>query len=121
MADVTVEMSYAAIGELMRAPEMEAEMVRRGEAVMALAIATAPVAKQDDDWDGRPDPHRGRYKESFHISSGPSGLPGATVLSDRAWCMVENDAPEAIMIEWGNKNITARHTLLKALIEGARD
>jgi hypothetical protein len=120
MADVTVELSYQQIGELLRTPEMEAEMVRRGEGIMAWAIAHSPVGDKDD-------PHRGRYKESFHIEHGREGLPGATVLSDRAWCEVINDSPEALFVEYGNpgtrkrKGQQAFHPLLKALSAGGGD
>ena len=114
MAKVTVELDYTAIGTLLRTAEMEAEMVRRGEAVMANAIARAPVGKP-------PDPHAGRYKESFRLEHGLAGLPGATVLGDRAWCMVINDAPEALFVEYGHRGAEPHHTLLKALIEGAID
>lgn len=113
MAKVTVDLDYAAIGELMRTPEMEAEMVRRGAAVMELAISRAPVAKEGT--------HRGRYKASFHLEHGLVGMPGATVLGDRAWCMVENDAPEALFVEFGNRGAEPYRLLLKALVEGARD
>lgn len=115
MAKVTdITFDHAAVGELLRTPEMEAEMVRRMAAVMDLAIATAPVGNDND-------PHRGRYKESFHLSHGPAGMPGAHTLSDRAWAMVENDSPEAIFVEYGTKHNPRYHTLLKALIAGARD
>jgi len=121
MAKVTVDLDYAAIGELMRTPEMEAEMVRRGLRVLENAIATAPVAKEGDDWDGAGDGHRGRYKGSFHLTHGPVGMPGATVLGDRAWCMVENDAPEALYVEYGSRGKEPWHILLGALLSGARD
>jgi hypothetical protein len=113
MAKVTsIDFDKAAVGELLRTPDMEADMVRRMEAVMAQAIAQAPVGGGDD-------PHRGRYKESFRLHHGLSGMPGARVLSDRAWATVENDAPEALFIEYGNKNIQRYHTLLIALLQAA--
>jgi hypothetical protein len=113
MAKVTVELDYQAIGELLRTPEMEAEMVRRGKAIMAHAIAHAPVAKE-----GRT---RGRYKASFHLEHGRAGLPGATVLGDRAWAEVINDAPEALYVEYGRAGAEPYHVLLRALVEGGRD
>jgi hypothetical protein len=113
MADVHVELSYEAIGRLLRTPEMEAEMVRRGEAIMAHAIEHSPVS--DDDT------HRGRYKASFHLEHGREGLPGATVLGDRAWCEVINDSPEALFVEYGRRGHEPYHVLLRALIEGGRD
>lgn len=113
MTDVHVEMDYTAIGELLRTPEMEAEMVRRGAAIMTAAIETAPVAKEGT--------HRGRYKESFRLDHGRAGLPGATTLGDRAWCMVINDAPEALYVEFGHRGREPYRTLLKAMIAGGRD
>lgn len=113
MADVHVELSYSKIGELLRTPEMEAEMVRRGTAIMEHAIAHAPVATTGT--------HRGRYKASFRLEHGREGLPGATVLGDRAWCEVHNDAPEALYVEYGRRGHEPYHVLLRAMIEGGRD
>lgn len=109
-----IKFDYAAVGELLRTPEMEAEMVRRMANVMELAISRAPVGKGND-------PHRIRYKESFHLSHGLSGMPGATTLADRAWAMVENDAPSAVWVEYGRKGDEPYHILLNALVEGAGD
>src|ERR1700748_3876272 len=106
MAKVTdVDISFTAVRQLMQSPEMEAEMVRRGEKVMELGIARAPVAKEG--------PHQGRYKESFHLESGTEGMPGAIKLDDRAWCEVSNDAPEALYVEYGDKGAEPYHVLLK--------
>lgn len=119
MAKVTVDLDYEAIGTLLRSPEMEAEMVRRGEGIMAWAIEHSPVSDDDN--------HRGRYKASFRLEHGRVGLPGATVLGDRAWCEVHNDSPEALFVEYGNpgkrkrKGQEAFHPLLKALSAGGGD
>jgi hypothetical protein len=114
MAKVTgVNIFRTAVGELMRSPEMEAEMVRRGEKVFDLAVARAPVAHEGQ--------HPGRYKESFHLEHGAEGMPGAVKLDDRAWCEVYNDAPEALYVEYGDKGAEPYHVLLKALVEGSGD
>jgi hypothetical protein len=109
-----IKFDYVAVGELLRTPEMEAEMVRRMANVMELAISRAPYAPSSD-------PHHVHYRDSFHLSHGRMGMPGAHTLNDRAWAMVENDAPDAIFIEYGNKHIARMHILLNALIEGAGD
>src|SRR5436309_3439140 len=109
MADAHVELDERAIGELLRTPEMEAEMVRHGESIMANAIRRSPVAREGS--------HRGRYKASFRLEHGRVGLPGATVLGVRAWCEVINDAPEALYVEYGRRGREPYHVLLNALTD----
>lgn len=100
--------SYEGIGEMLRADWMVGEMRRRAEAVKNAAESDAPVG-------GSGDPHRGRYKESFSVESGIR--EGKT---RRAVGRVVNDSPEAVFVEYGNKNIDAYHTLGRAL-DAARD
>lgn len=100
--------SYRGLGELLRSPEMEAEMRRRAEKIKVAAEASAPVYT--------PGTHPGRYKAAFTITSERRG--GAR--KDRAAAYVVNDAPEALYVEYGTRNNPAHHTLLKAL-DAARD
>jgi hypothetical protein len=94
---------YRGIGEMLCSEEMQADMHRRAERVAAAAEADAPVG-------GVSDPHRGRYKASFSVESGVR--EGKT---RRAFGRVVNDSPEAVYVEYGNKNIDAHHTLGRAL------
>jgi hypothetical protein len=81
---------------------MQAEMRRRAELVKARAEASAPV--------DRTGPHPGRYKQSFRVTSGVR--EGKT---RRAFGRVTNDAPEAILVEYGSRNNPRHRTLGKAL------
>lgn len=93
------------IGEMLCAPFIQAEMLKRAEAVKARAEATAPV-----DLEG---PHPGRYKESFHVTV---GIREATpTRSRRAEAKVINDSPEAFFVEFGTKNNPQHRTLGHAL------
>jgi hypothetical protein len=99
--------SYAGIGEMLCAPGMVADMRRRAEAVQAVAENSAPVA--------RTGAHRGRYKAAFRVSSGIR--EGRT---RRAYGRVSNDAPEALIVEYGNRN-TPRHRTLGRALDAAKE
>jgi hypothetical protein len=99
---------YEGIGLMLCAPWMVADMRRRALAVKAFAEATAPVARTGE--------HRGRYKASFRVESGIR--VGKT---KRAYGRVINDAPEAIIVEYGNRNTPRHATLRKALEAVAGD
>lgn len=94
---------YVGIGELLRSPEMEALCLERAVAVMAVAVATAPVFERG--------PHPGRYKAAFHVKSGTDNGEA----KPRAYARVINDSPEALAVEFGTANNDAHHTLLRAL------
>lgn len=102
--------SYRGIGEMLRSAEMEAEMRRRAEQAMTFAVAIAPVG------DPRKDRHPGRYKASFRVQSTRRG----GVRHDRASATLVNDAPEAAMVEYGNRNV-AQHRVLGKAIDAMRD
>jgi hypothetical protein len=99
---------YGGIGDMLCAEWMRADMHARAERVAAAAELDAPVGGADD-------PHRGRYKASFHVESGVQH--GKT---RRAFGRVSNDSPEAVYVEYGNKNIDAHHILGRAL-DAAKD
>jgi hypothetical protein len=103
MTDVKLSHDRRGMGELLRSEMMLRVVVRRAELIRALAEATAPVGDERD-------PHRGRYKASFHIRSSRRG--GAT--RDRAEAIVSNDAPEAVFVEWGHYGREPYHTLFRA-------
>lgn len=103
----TFRANYDGIGQMLRSPEMQAEMLRRAGKVHEVAVNTAPVYEQG--------PHPGRYREAFHIESGVR--PGG---NSRAFGRVINDSDEAFWAEYGSVNNEAHHTLARAL-DAARD
>ena len=109
--DVEVSLSYAGLGEMINAPFMVAEMRRRMDSAKVFAEGIAPVG------DPEKDTHSGRYLASFSVTAGDYG----GVHNDRAWAELENDAPEALYVEVGDRGKEPYHIMLKALIEGARD
>jgi hypothetical protein len=96
--------SYPGIGELLRSPGMEKEMARRAGKIKDRAEVSAPVG------DPRTDPHPGRYRDSFRVTSGRGG----GFRKDRAYGRVTNDSPEAFYVEYGTSKVDAHHTLLNA-------
>ena len=95
--------SYTGIGEMLRAPFMQAEMRARAEAIRDVAEAIAPVDESS--------PHPGRYKASFGVES---GIRAGT--KPRAYGRVYNTAPEALAVEYGTRNNYAHHTLMYAAL-----
>ena len=93
------ELNTAAFGkEVLEAPWMQAEMVRRAQLVMAMAISIAPEGRNTKTM-GR----RGTsYKQSFRINSGVRTAP--PFRTARAYAQVENTKPYAMHIEWGTGN-----------------
>lgn len=94
--------SYNGIGDMLRSEFMQAAMEARALRVKARAEATAPVYEQGS--------HPGRYKASFHVTSGVRHAK-----TSRAYGRCYNDSPEALYVEYGNVNTPAHHTLLAAL------
>lgn len=97
--------SYRGIGQLLRAPFIEAEMRRRAEKVKAVAEATAPDAP----------PYGVGYKASFVIESGVRKRR-----TTRAYARVINTSPHAIYVEFGG-NGTPKHRTLGRALEAAKD
>lgn len=101
---------YGGIGQMLTSPEMQANMLRRGENIAKRAADTAPVG------DPAKDAHPGRYRDSFHVSSGIQH--GQT---SRAYGEVSNDSPEAFYVEYGTSKQDAHHTLLDAAVQAGGD
>lgn len=104
----SVELDYEGIGQMLRSDFMEAEMARRGAKVLAVAEATAPVDEFSE--------HPGRYKAAMRLDTTRHG----GIRGDRAQAVVSNDSPEAIYVEYGNRN-TPRHATLRRALNAARD
>jgi hypothetical protein len=103
--------SYEGIGEMLRMPEILANLRERMQRAKDLAEERSPVG------DPRRDPHAGQYKESWYIEETLHG--GAR--HDRAQVILGNSSPQAVYNEYGNRNTPARHIAWNAVIEGARD
>lgn len=106
---VRYEGSYSGIGRMLCAPWMVDEMRRRASLVKSAAAASAPVYTRGK--------HPGRYKAAFSVSADVRGGP-----KPRARGRVVNDAPEAFIVEFGNRNTPRHRTLGNALVaaRGAR-
>lgn len=101
------KMSRKGVGELLRSPGVEADMLRRAELIKAAAETIAPVG-------GPGDPHAGAYKDSFKVSSRKRG--GRR--KDRATATVTNTSAYARWVEYGSERVTAHHVLLRAAESG---
>jgi hypothetical protein len=98
---------YKGGAEMLSMPGMQAEMRRRAEHVQQAAEASAPVGRGPD---------AGRYKRSFTTTSGVRDRGR----SRRVFGRVTNDAPEALYVEYGNRN-TPRHRTLGRALDAAKD
>lgn len=103
-------MSTRGVGELLRSPMVEAEMLRRAEVIRGVAESISPVGAAA--WD----PHPGLYKSSWHVSSTRRGARRR----DRATATVWNSAPYARWVEYGTERVRAQHVLLRAAQAGGR-
>ncbi|SES03321.1 HK97 gp10 family phage protein [Streptomyces qinglanensis] len=103
-------MSRKGVGQLLRSPMVEAEMLRRADVIKDAAVAISPVGTAA--WD----PHPGLYKASWHSTSTRRG--GRR--KDRAVATVWNSAPYARWVEYGTERVHAHHVLLRAAQAGGR-
>ena len=101
------KMSRKGVGQLLKLPEIEAEMLRRAELIKNVAESIAPIG-------GPGDPHAGAYKASFSTSSTRRG--GRR--KDRATATVTNSSPYARWVEYGTEKVHAHHVLLRAARAG---
>lgn len=95
---------YAGIGKMLRSTEMQAGIRQFVEQAKDRAVELAPVG------DPATDPHAGRYKESFVVSSGVQRRA-----TSRAYGDLTNTAPEAVDVEFGTSVQEAHHVLLRSL------
>jgi hypothetical protein len=100
-------MNNVGVGELLRSPMVEAEMLRRAELIKSIAESIAPIG-------GPGDPHPGIYKASFHATSTSRG----GLRRDRATATVANTAYYARWVEYGTDKVRAHHVLLRAAMAG---
>lgn len=105
----TFKMSRRAVGQFLQSPELEAEMLRRAQVIMSIAVATSPIG-------GPGDPHPGQYKGSWKVKSTKRGGQRR----DRAVATVYNTALYARFVEYGTDRYPGRHVLLRAALAGGR-
>lgn len=99
-------MNRQGIGEMLRMPSMEAEMLRRAQRIKQIAEATSPVYERGEE--------AGRYKSSWETDSTRTGGRRR----DRAVAFVRNTSPYARFVEYGTERVPAHHTLLRAAQTG---
>ncbi|MGW9399351.1 HK97 gp10 family phage protein [Streptomyces sp. NPDC055642] len=97
------------IGQMLRMPGMQAEMLRRAEVIMGVAVGISPVDPHS--------PHPGHYKESWETDSTSRGGRRR----DRAVGYVRNTSHYARWVEYGTEKVHAHHVLLRAAQIGGRN
>jgi hypothetical protein len=102
-------MKRQGVGQMLRMPGMQAEMLRRAKVIEGLAVAASPV----DDRSPTP----GLYKASWETDSTNRGGRRR----DRAVAYVRNTAYYARFVEYGTERVPAHHVLLRAAQEGGRN
>lgn len=110
MMPAKFKMSKKGVGQLLKSPMVQSEMVRRAKVIESVAVAIAPVGG------GAWDPHPGHYKGSFEVSSTARG----GYRRDRATATVRNTAYYARWVEYGTEKVRAHHVLLRAAQAGGR-
>ena len=107
MMPARFKMSKKGVGQLLRSPMIQADMLFRAERIEAAAQGIAPVG-------GPGDPHPGQYKESFVVTTTARGGRRR----DRATATVTNTAYYARWVEYGTEKVPAHHVLLRAAEAG---
>jgi hypothetical protein len=97
------------VGQMLRMPGMQAEMLRRAEVIKGVAVGLSPVDPRS--------PHPGHYKESWETDSTARGGRRR----DRAVGYVRNTAYYARWVEYGTEKVHAHHVLLRAAQVGGRN
>lgn len=103
-------MSRKGVGQLLRSPEVEADMLRRANVIKGVAVGISPVGESARDHTP------GHYKSSWHATSTRRGGRRR----DRATATVWNSAPYARFVEYGTERVHAHHVLLRAAQAGGR-
>ena len=97
------------IGQMLRMPGMQAEMLRRAEVIKGVAVGLSPVDPNS--------PHPGHYKGSWETDSTSRGGRRR----DRAVGYVRNTSYYARWVEYGTEKVPAHHVLLRAAQIGGRN
>lgn len=105
----TFKLKRQGVRQMLQMPGMQAEMLRRAEAIKSIAVATSPVDEND--------PNAGHYKASWSTDSTNRGGRRR----DRAVAYVRNGAYYARWVEYGTERVPAHHVLLRAAQAGGAD
>lgn len=105
----TFKLKRQGVRQMLQMPGMQAEMLRRAEAIKSIAVATSPVDESD--------PNAGHYKASWSTDSTNRGGRRR----DRAVAYVRNGAYYARWVEYGTERVPAHHVLLRAAQAGGAD
>lgn len=99
------------VGEMLRMPGMQAEMLRRAEVIKSVAVGLSPVDESAPD--------RGNYQRSWETDSTNRGGRRR----DRAVGYVRNTSYYGRWVEYGNGTSSgpAHHVLLRAAQLGGRN
>lgn len=103
------KMNRKGVGQLLRSPGVQAEMLRRANVIKGIAVALSPVYEKG--------PHAGHYKSSWETDSTSRGGRRR----DRAVAVVRNTAYYARWVEYGTERVHAHHVLLRAAQLGGRN
>ncbi|WP_078944776.1 hypothetical protein [Streptomyces flavochromogenes] len=103
------KMSKRGVGQLLNSPEVSGEVLRRAQAIKAIAEAASPVG-------GRGDPHPGRYKLSWYARL--ERKPIGRSQKKRLVAVVGNSSHYARWVEYGTERVPAHHILLRAAQAG---
>lgn len=103
------KMKRKGVGEMLRMPGMQAEMLRRAEVIKGVAVGLSPVDSNS--------PHPVHYKGSWETDSTSRGGRRR----DRAVATVRNTAYYARWVEYGTERVPAHHVLLRAAQLGGRN
>ena len=103
------KMNRKGVGEMLRMPGMQAEMLRRAEVIKGVAVGLSPVYEKGPD--------AGHYKASWETDSTERGGRRR----DRAAAYVRNTAYYARWVEYGTERVPAHHVALRAAELGGRN
>lgn len=103
------KMSRKGVGEMLRMPGMQAEMLRRADVIKGIAVGISPVDENS--------PNLVHYKDSWETDSTSRGGRRR----DRAVGYVRNTAYYARWVEYGTEKVPAHHVLLRAAQLGGRN
>lgn len=102
------KMKKKGVGQLLRSPGVQAEMLRRAEVIKGVAVTLSPTDESG--------PHPGHYRASWSTTSTARGGRRR----DRATATVRNSAYYARWVEYGAETVPAHHVLLRAAQVGGR-
>lgn len=103
------KMNRKGVGEMLRMPGMQAEMLRRADVIKSVAVAMSPVYEKGAT--------AGQYKSSWETSSTARGGRRR----NRAAAYVRNSSYYARWVEYGTERVPAHHVALRAAQIGGRN